>query len=83
MNTIADESTPIDRPLLLSDLNDIRRCVHNIESVQLRWYEESKKQAEETAKLAREVHLLKQERWLPAIVSIVAAALAVLARVMP
>lgn len=71
-----DDFTPIDRPLLLSDLNDIRRCVHNIESVQLRWYEESKAL---TARVGR----LEAKLWLPAIVSIAAAAIAVLARVAP
>lgn len=70
------ELTPVDRPLMLSDLNDIRRIVHNIESIQLKWYEESKR-------LTRRVEALEQRVWLPALVSVVAATLAVLARVMP
>lgn len=68
--------TPVDRPLMLSDLNDIRRCVHSIETTQLRWYEESKAL---TSRVAR----LEQRIWLPALVSVVAAALAVLARLTP
>lgn len=71
-----EDFTPVDRPLMLSDLNDIRRSVHNIESIQLRWYEESKK-------LTSRVTALEQRLWLPAIISIGAAALAVLARVVP
>ena len=71
-----DDFTPVDRPLMLSDLNDIRRIVHNIESVQLRWYEESKK-------LTLRVAALEQRVWLPALVSVVAATLAVLARLVP
>lgn len=70
------EMTPVDRPLMLSDLNDIRRIVHNIESVQLQWYEENKK-------LTVRVTALERRVWLPAVVSIVAAALAVLARLTP
>lgn len=76
MEHLDSERTPIDRPLMLSDLNDIRLIVHNIESVQLRWYEESKEIAGRVGRLERRV-------WLPAVVSVAAAILAVIARFAP
>jgi hypothetical protein len=71
-----EETTPIERPLLRSDLNDIRDIVHSISERQLQFLNTA--QATE-----RRVTRLEQHIWLPALVSIVAAALAVLARVAP
>lgn len=36
------EHTPIDRPILLSDLNGVKRVMHNVETVQLAMFEEFK-----------------------------------------
>lgn len=71
-----DETTPIERPLLRSDLNDIRDIVHNISERQMEFL---RGQERNEKRLTR----LEQRAWLPAIVSIVAAALAVLARITP
>lgn len=71
-----EENTPIERPLLRSDLNDIRDIVHSISERQLAFLE---------AALATEkrVSRLEQQIWLPALISMMAAALAILARVVP
>lgn len=74
--TTEDDRTPIERPLMRSDLNEIREIVHSIQTIQIAWYKESKELAGRISRLERRV-------WLPAVVSIAAAALAVLARVVP
>lgn len=71
-----EDLTPVDRPLQRSDLNDIRAIVQSIAERQLRFLESA--QATE-----KRVTRLEQHIWLPALISVVAAALAVLARVVP
>ncbi len=36
------ENTPVDRPILLSDLNAMKRVLHNVETVQLAMFEDFK-----------------------------------------
>jgi hypothetical protein len=36
------EHTPIDRPIMLSDLNAMKRVLHNVETVQLAMFEDFK-----------------------------------------
>jgi len=73
MSTDAD-ITPIERPpLLRSDLNEIRDIVHSISQRQLAFHADVKS-------LTTRVSKIEQHLWLPALVSIVAAALAVMAR---
>jgi len=71
-----EDLTPVDRPLHRSDLNDIRDIVHSISERQLQFLATA--QATE-----KRVTRLEQHLWLPALVSVVAAALAILARVVP
>jgi len=70
------EVTPIERPLLRSDLNEIRDIVHSISERQLAFHADVKNLTERVSKI-------EQHLWLPAVVSIVAAALALLARLTP
>lgn len=71
-----DEITPIERPLLRSDLNEIRDIVRGISERQLAFHADVKG-------LTTRVSRIEQRLWLPALVSVVAAALAVLARLTP
>jgi cobalamin biosynthesis protein CobD/CbiB len=71
-----EQLTPIERPLLRSDLNEIRDIVQGISQRQLLQYKESQLVSERVTSLERRL-------WFPALVSIVAAALAVLARIVP
>lgn len=73
---MSDEFTPVDRPLMRSDLNDIRAIVQNISERQLEFHAEMRG-------LTGRVTALEKRLWLPALVSIVAAAFAVLARIAP
>ena len=68
-----EQRTPIERPLLRSDLNEIRDIVKAISQRQLLQYKESQLVGERVTRLERRI-------WFPALVSIVAAALAILAR---
>ena len=78
-----EQLTPIERPLLRSDLNDIRDIVHKMDTMLVNWYEENKAWRKQSEELVARVAKIEQRIWLPAIVSIAAAALAVLARVLP
>ena len=71
-----DETTPIDRPLLRSDLNEIRDIVSNIAQRQLAFLRSQEA-------MERRVTRLEKQAWLPSLVAVVAAAFAVLARVVP
>jgi hypothetical protein len=71
-----DENTPIDRPLTRGDLNEIRDIVHSISERQLAFV-----RAQEAVE--KRVTRLEKQAWLPSLVAVVAAALAVLARVAP
>lgn len=72
----SDETTPIERPLLRSDLNEIRDIVRGISERQLTFHADVRS-------LTTRVSRLEQRLWLPALVSVVAAALAVLSRLTP
>lgn len=74
--TTQDDLTPIERPLLRSDLNEIRDIVRGISERQLAFHTHIES-------LTTRVTSLERRLWLPATVSIVAAALVVLARLTP
>ncbi len=80
MNEVEDDRTPIERPLLRSDLNDIRDIVHNMETMLLRWYAENKQWREQSDALVARVSNIERRLWIPTIVSSVAAIMALLAR---
>lgn len=85
-----DDRTPIERPLLRSDLNEIRDIVHGMDTMLVRWYEENKlwrqqsdELAKQSAELVKRVVSLERRVWVPTVVSAVAAVIAILARLVP
>lgn len=82
-----EQNTPIDRPLLRSDINDVRDIVQEISQRQLQFLDVNAKLSKrvDTAdlRLDRVERAIERKLWLPALVGMVAAALAVLARIAP
>ncbi len=74
--TNADDITPIDRPLLRSDINEVRDIVRSTREQQGAFHDEVKL-------LSGRVTTIERRLWLPALVSVAAAALAILARLAP
>lgn len=82
-NTGEEQRTPIERPLLRSDLNEMREIVHKMDTMLVNWYEENKRWRRQSDQLLVRVVKIERQLWFPAIVSVVAAALAILARIAP
>ncbi len=78
-----EQRTPIERPLLLSDLNEVRKTIHRMDTLLVNWYEENKAWRAQSDQLVSRVGKIEQRLWMPAIVSMVFAALAILARITP
>jgi hypothetical protein len=83
MNEGEEQLTPIERPLLRSDLNEVRDTIHNMETLLLRWYEENKTWRNQSDRLVKRVANIERRLWVPTIISSVAAVLALLARFAP
>ena len=75
-----EQLTPIERPLLRSDLNEVRDIVHKMATMLVLWYEENKQWRKQSDELVRRVTSLERRIWVPTIISAVAAVLAILAR---
>lgn len=82
-NTVEEQRTPIERPLLRSDLNEVREIVHKMDTMLVSWYEENKRWREQSDQLLVRVVKIERQLWLPALISVVAAALAILSRITP
>lgn len=80
MSDADEQPTPIERPLLRSDLNDIRDTVGRMNTMLMEWYEENKSWRKQSDETVIRVARIERNLWLPSFVSVVAAALAILAR---
>lgn len=80
MNDADEQPTPIERPLLRSDLNKVTETIHSMETLLLRWYDENKVWRKQSNETVVRVTRIERNMWLPAFVSVVAAAVAVLTR---
>jgi len=77
-----EQRTPIERPLLRSDLNEVRDIVHRMDTMLVAWYQENKEWRRQSDELVRRVVKLERQVWVPTIVSALAAVVAILARVL-
>lgn len=75
-----EQLTPIERPLLRSDLNDLRDVIHKMDTMLVAWYEENKTWHEQSDKLVKRVANIERRLWVPTVISSVAVVLALLAR---
>lgn len=71
--------TPIDRPLLRSDLNDVRETVQRMDTMLVKWYEENKAWRVQSEALMERVSRIEQRLWLPTAVSAAILVLTVIA----
>lgn len=79
----ADEITPIDRPLLRSDIDDVRIIVRQISERQLEFLTVVSVLRKRVDTADVRLDRLERKLWIPALVGVVAAVFAVLARVVP
>lgn len=77
------ETTPIDRPLLRSDINDVRVIVQQISERQLEFLTIVGSHGKRLDASERRLDAVERRLWFPVLVGVVAAAMAVLARVVP
>jgi hypothetical protein len=77
------ETTPLDRPLRLSDINDVRVIVQGISQRQLEFFSVTTRLTKRVDTADVRLERIERKLWLPALVGVVAAAMAVLARVVP
>lgn len=84
--TTEDESspendlTPVDRPLMLSDLNDVRTVIRRMDTMLVRWYEENKIWRQQSDDMVKRVSRIERRLWLPTAVSAAILVLTVVAR---
>lgn len=84
--TTEDESspendlTPVDRPLMLSDLNDVRTVIRRMDTMLVRWYEENKLWRKQSEDMVERVSRIERRLWLPTAVSAALLVLTVVAR---
>ncbi len=75
-----EQPTPIDRPLLRSDLNEVRDIVFRISERQLLSLRQQEASNVAFSALAQRVSVMERRFWLPTVVSATLAALALLSR---
>lgn len=75
-----NDLTPVDRPLMLSDLNDVRTVIRRMDTMLVRWYEENKLWRKQSEDMVERVSRIERRLWLPTAVSAALLVLTVVAR---
>lgn len=81
--TTHDEVTSIDRPLTRGDINDVRLIVQQTSDRLLEFIASVKALDKRMDGYDARLKRFERKAWLPALVSVVAAAFSILARMVP